>query len=255
MSLSVILITKNEERHIRDCLASVAFADEVIVLDSGSSDRTCEIAESLGARVHRSADWPGFGPQKNRALDLAGCDWVLSIDADERVTPELAQSIQQAMRDGGHDAYKIARLSNFCGRWIRHSGWWPDYVVRLFRRGKARFTEVAVHEKVVAQGTTGVLDAHFLHYPYADLDALLAKVNRYSTDAAYMMHAKGKRTSLPGVVGHSLWTFVRIYVIRRGFLDGREGFVLAAVAAAGSFFRYSKLLFLQNRAHATSDQP
>jgi glycosyltransferase involved in cell wall biosynthesis len=244
MSLSVIIITKNEERHIAECLASVSFADEVIVLDSGSTDRTCQIARELGARVHETHDWPGFGPQKNRALSLATGDWVLSIDADERVTPELAQCISQTLANPRHQAYKIARLSNFCGRWIRHSGWWPDHVIRLFRRGSARFSDAAIHEKVLPDGSVGILDAHFLHYPYADLDALIAKVNRYSTDAARMMHARGKRSSLPAVIGHSVWTFVRIYFFRRGFLDGREGFVLAAVAAAGSFFRYSKLMYL-----------
>lgn len=247
MSLSVIVITKNEAQHIADCLASVAFADEIIVLDSGSQDRTCDIARELGARVHSTDDWPGFGPQKNRALDLATGDWVLSVDADERVTPELALAIQAAMSNPGFDAYKIARLSNFCGRWIRHSGWWPDHVVRLFKKGTARFTDVAVHEKVVSKGNVGVLSGHFLHYPYADLEALIAKVNRYSSDAAQMMHAKGRRTHLAAVVGHSFWTFIRIYIVKRGFLDGKEGFILAAVAAAGSFFRYSKLLYLGKR--------
>lgn len=247
MSLSVILITKNEAQHIAECLASVSFADEIIVLDSGSQDRTCDIARELGARVYSTDDWPGFGPQKNRALDLATSDWVLSIDADERVTPESALAIQAVLLDPQFDSYKTARLSNFCGRWIRHSGWWPDYVVRLFKKGSARFTDVAVHEKVVGTGPVGVLDGHFLHYPYADLEALIAKVNRYSSDAAHMMYAKGRRTHLPAVIGHSVWTFIRIYLLRRGFLDGKEGFILAAVAAAGSFFRYSKLLYLGKR--------
>lgn len=244
MSLSVILITKNEAHHIADCLASVAFADEIIVVDSGSTDRTCEIARTFGAKVHQTDDWPGFGPQKNRALDLATSQWVLSIDADERVTPELAQAIQKAIANPVFDAYRMARLSNFCGRWIKHSGWWPDYVVRLFRNGKARFTAAAVHEKVVANGETGTLDGHFLHYPYADLEAMIAKVNRYSSDAARMMHAKGKTTNVFAVAGHAFWTFIRIYILRRGFLDGKEGFILAVTAAAGSFFRYSKLLYL-----------
>lgn len=244
MKLSVIIITKNEEQHISDCLESVSFADEVIVLDSGSTDKTVEIARRLGAIVQVSPDWPGFGPQKNRALDLATGDWVLSIDADERVTPELQAAIQATLLAPSFDAYQMARLSNFCGRWIRHSGWWPDYVTRLFKRGTARFTDVAIHERVQTTGSVGTLSGHFLHYPYADLAALINKVNRYSSDAALMMFQRGKRTSLAAVVGHSVWTFIRIYVIRRGFLDGREGFVLAAVAAAGSFFRYSKLLYL-----------
>ncbi len=245
MTLSVIIITKNEARHIADCLDSVAFADEIIVVDSGSTDDTCSIAQAKGAKVVQTSDWPGFGPQKNRALELATQEWVLSIDADERVTPELAKAIQQVLKQPGADGYKIARLSNFCGRWIRHSGWWPDHVLRLFKRGTARFTDAAVHESVRCTGTVAVLDAHFLHYPYDTIDALLTKVNRYSSDAAQMMYAKGKRTSVFGVIGHSVWTFVRIYLMRRGFLDGKEGFVLAATGAAGSFFRYSKLLFLQ----------
>lgn len=244
MTLSVIIITKNEARHIGDCIDSVAFADEIIVLDSGSTDATREIAMAKGALVTLAPDWPGFGPQKNRALDLATREWVLSIDADERVTPELAREIQQALARPLADAYKIARLSNFGGRWIRHSGWWPDHVLRLFRRGTARFKDVAVHESVQAAGAVAVLDGHFLHYPYADLETFIAKINHYSSEAAAMMHARGKKTSVPGAAGHAIWTFIRIYLIRRGFLDGKEGFILAAMGAAGSFFRYSKLLFL-----------
>lgn len=247
MTLSVIIITKNESRHIAQCLDSVSFADEIIVLDSGSHDDTCDIAREMGAKVVQTADWPGFGPQKNRALDLATMDWVLSVDADERVTPELALAIQQAISQPTASAYKIARLSNFCGRWIRHSGWWPDRVLRLFKRGSARFTDAAVHESVRAEGPVATLDGHFLHYPYSDMDAMIAKVNRYSTDAARMMHQKGRRTSVWGAFGHGVWTFIRIYLIRRGFLDGREGFILAVTAASGSFFRYAKLYFMSTR--------
>lgn len=254
MTLSVIIITKNEADNIGDCLDSVAFADERIVVDSGSTDETCAIARAKGARVIQTDDWPGFGPQKNRALDMATKTWVLSIDADERVTPELAQEIQLLLRqDSVADAemllpgYRVARLSNFCGRWIRHSGWWPDYVVRLVRRGSARFTDSLVHESLKVDGSVGTLKGHFLHYPYSDMEALLAKVNQYSTAGAQMMYAKGRTTGIPGIIGHSVWTFIRIYVMRRGFLDGREGFILAAVGAAGSFFRYSKLFFLRKR--------
>lgn len=245
MKLSVIIITKNEAANIKACLESVAFADEFIVVDSGSTDGTVELAREFGARVELTADWPGFGPQKNRALDLATGDWVLSIDADERVTPELASEIQAILAAPDNTCYNIARLSDFCGRQIRHSGWWPDYVLRLFKRGSARFTDAAVHERVVPQsGAPGHLKQYFLHYPYANLEALISKVNRYSSDAAAMMYARGKRTSVFGVIGHSVWTFIRIYLIRRGFLDGRHGLVLAVVAASGSFFRYAKLMFM-----------
>ncbi len=248
MRLSVIIIAKNEAAHIGDCIASVGFADEIIVVDSGSTDQTREIAAALGAKVTQTADWPGFGPQKNRALDLAGGEWVLSIDADERVTPELARAIQQELAHPRADAYRIARLSRFGGRWIRHSGWWPDRVLRLFRRGTARFKDVAVHESVQTSSTVAVLEGHFLHYPYADLETFIAKINHYSSEAAAMMHAKGKKTSVPGAAGHAIWTFIRIYIVRRGFLDGKEGFILAAMGAAGSFFRYNKLLFLNKDA-------
>ncbi len=266
-TLSVIIITLNEADHIAACLESVAFADEIVVVDSGSEDATREIAASMGARVVVTEDWPGFGPQKNRALDLASCDWVLSIDADERVTPELRQEIlgilQRAAGASGAasssgnalpagavsllTAYKIARLSNFGGRWIRHSGWWPDYVLRLFKRGTARFKDVAVHESVVTDHPVGTLKGHFLHYPYDSLEQFIAKINHYSSEAAAMMHARGKRTSVLGAWGHAVWTFIRLYLLRRGFLDGREGFILAVMAASGSFFRYTKLLFLNKQ--------
>lgn len=244
MTLSVIIITKNESRHIGECIDSVAFADEIIVVDSGSSDDTFAISREKGATVTQTADWPGFGRQKNRALDLATKDWVLSIDADERVTPELALEIQRTLQNPSANAYKISRLSNFEGRWIRHSGWWPDHVLRLFKRGTARFTDAIVHESVQSSHPAATLRNHFVHFPYADMESLIAKVNRYSSDAALIMHEQGKTTSPLGAAGHALWTFIRIYLIRRGFLDGKEGFVLAVAAAAGNFFRYSKLMFL-----------
>src|SRR5690606_26142579 len=131
------------------------------------------------------------------------------------------------------------------GRWIRHSGWWPDHVLRLFRREKGRFKDVAVHESVQTASAVAVLDGHFLHYPYADLETFIAKINLYSSEAATMMHARGKRTSVLGPFAHAFWTFIRIYVVRRGFLDGKEGLILAGMAAAGSFFRYTKLLMLK----------
>lgn len=244
MTLSVIVITRNEAAHIGDCLDSVAFADEIVVLDSGSTDATREIARARGARVEVAPDWPGFGPQKNRALALATGDWVLSIDADERVTPELAGAIRQAIGAPAAEAYRIARLSNFCGRWIRHSGWWPDYVVRLFRREAGRFTDAAVHERVEVRGRTGTLSGHFLHYPYATLEVFIDKINRYSTEAARAAFERGRRTTALGPFGHGLWTFVRHYVLRRGFLDGWQGLVLAGMAATGSFYRYVKLYWL-----------
>jgi len=247
LPLSVILITRNEAANIGDCLASVLpLAAQIVVVDSGSTDGTVDMACAKGATVVVTPDWPGFGAQKNRALDLAEQPWVLSIDADERVTPELARDIRRVleMGDDALDAYKTARLSNFCGRWIRHCGWWPDHVVRLFRRGSARFSDDAIHESVQTQGAVGVLRGHLLHYSYPDIDHFMHKMTRYASDAAVMMHARGKRAGIGAVIGHAAWTFVRIYVFKRGFLDGRAGFVIAATAAMGSFLRYTKLMEL-----------
>jgi len=250
LPLSVIIITKNEARHIEACLLSVSFAREIIVLDSGSTDGTVDLARKHGATVHQSGDWPGFGPQKNRALAFATQPWVLSIDADERVTPQLKQEIINTLAAPTCDGYFVSRLSELCGQPIRHSGWWPDYVLRLFRRDAGRFTEAIVHEHVELKGKTAKLQSFLLHYPYETLDALINKINRYSTDAAQMMFARGKRAGVLSIVGHSVWTFVRIYLLRRGFLDGRYGFVLAVTASSGSFFRYSKLMML-SRAQRT----
>ncbi|MFT0534092.1 glycosyltransferase family 2 protein [Castellaniella hirudinis] len=257
MRLSVIIITKNEAAHIGACLDSLAFADEIIVLDSGSTDATGEIVRQRGAGWHQRADWPGFGPQKNRALALATGDWVLSVDADERVTPELAAQIRQAIQNpAAADAYRMARLSNFCGRWIRHSGWWPDYVVRLFRRQAGRFTEAAVHESVQVRGRTGTLAGHFLHYPYASFEVFIDKINRYSSEAARAAYDRGRRTSVLGPFGHGFWTFFRHYALRRGVLDGWQGLILAGMAGTGSFYRYAKLYGLQRQAAAdTTGKP
>jgi len=254
LPLSVIVITKNEARHIADCLRSVSFAREIIVLDSGSTDATAAIARECGACVHQTSDWPGFGPQKNRALALATQPWVLSIDADERVSSALKREIADRMASDSHDGFFIPRLSELCGQPIRHSGWWPDYVLRLFRREAGCFTDALVHERVEVKGSTAKMQACLLHYPYENLDALIQKMNRYSSDAALMMFARGKRAGVLSIVGHSVWTFVRIYLLRRGFLDGRYGFILAVTAATGSFFRYSKLMMLQRSKKQSTEQ-
>jgi len=254
LGLSVIIITKNEAARIADCLASVQFADEIIVLDGDSTDATADIARAHGANVHQVADWPGFGPQKNRVLALATQPWVLSIDADERVTPELQAEIVKTLKQPAYDGYLIARLSEFCGKKIRHSGWWPDYVLRLFRREVSAFDDLPVHEQVLVRGRVGKLKSWFLHFPFDNLEALVAKINRYSSDSAQMMALKGRRVGVFGLMKHSIWTFIRIYVLRRGFLDGRHGFVLAVTAASGSFLRYSKLMFLNEASQRSQSE-
>jgi glycosyltransferase involved in cell wall biosynthesis len=243
--LSVVIIALDEEKHLGAAIDSVRWADEIVVVDSGSRDRTVEIARARGANVVVTGDWPGFGAQKNRALDRATRDWVLSIDADERVTPELRREIEAIVAGGGaHEAYEVARLSSYCGRFMRHGGWWPDRVTRLFRRGKARFSDDLVHEKVVVQGSTGRLAGHLEHLAFDDLEEVLRKIDSYSTANARMMHARGKRGSLASAILHGAWAFVRTYVLQAGFLDGRHGFMLAVSNAEGTYYRYLKLMQL-----------
>lgn len=247
MSLSVVIITLNEAHAIRACLESVAWADEIIVVDSGSTDGTLAICREFTPHVHVH-DWPGFGPQKNRALGYATQEWVLSLDADERVTPGLRRELEAAMAaPGAHAAFRMPRLSSFCGRYMRHSGWWPDYITRLFRRGAARFSDDLVHERLVVSGSTGTLKSPLLHDTYRDLEEVLDKVNSYSTAGARMKHKQGKQAGLTTAIAHGVWAFVRTYFLRRGFLDGREGFMLAVSNAEVTYYRYVKSMLLNRK--------
>jgi glycosyltransferase involved in cell wall biosynthesis len=248
LRLSVILIVKDEEKNIRACLDSVRWADEIVVVDSGSTDATVEIARSYANKVV-VRDWPGYGPQKNRALDLAQAEWVLSLDADERVSDELrAEIVSRLESQPPEAAFAIARRSNYCGRFMRHGGWWPDYVVRLFKRNQGRFSDDLVHEQVVVDGPVGRLESALIHYSYTDLEEVLDKLNRYSTAGARALQQRGKQASLLTAIGHGVWTFLRTYVLRLGFLDGREGFMLAVSNAEVSYYRYLKLALLRDQA-------
>lgn len=248
MSISIIIITKNAGATLRRCLESVAWADEVVVIDSGSSDNTLDICRELGAKVSVTDDWPGFGPQKNRALDAASGDWLLNIDADEWVTPELAGEIRAAAAgEGAASAYALPRRSSFCGRYMKHSGWWPDYVVRLFRNGAARFSDDQAHERLIVNGATYKLKNPLMHEAISDLDQMVAKMNLYSTASARGLHARGRRASLGKALLHGGWAFFRTYVLRLGFLDGREGLMLAIANAEGSYYRYVKLMLLERQ--------
>jgi glycosyltransferase involved in cell wall biosynthesis len=237
--LSAIIIAKNEARNIGACLDSLAFCDERIVVDGESDDGTPAIARAKGAHVVTAA-WHGFGAQKNLALSLAGGDWVLSIDADERVSPALARAIEGAVGRHGVDGYEIPRRSSFLGREMRHSGWSPDFVLRLFRRGHARFTDDLVHERVICDGKVGRLAEALLHYPVLGLEDALGRMDRYSTAGAEMLVASGRGVSFASGIAHGLWSFLRAYVWRLGFLDGREGFLLAVANAEGTYYRYMK---------------
>jgi glycosyltransferase involved in cell wall biosynthesis len=256
VSLSVILITRNEAANVAGCLASVAFADEWIVVDSNSADATCDIARQFGAKVTPTADWPGFGAQKNRALAQATGRWVLSIDADERVTPELAAQIKsviaadasgnqssapRAASDGKLAGYEFSRLSNFCGQWMRHGDWYPDRVLRLFRREAGCFSDDLVHERLIVDGRIGRLSGELLHDSMPTLDSAIDKMNRYSTGRAVDKVRAGQSGGLLSALSHGLWAFLRCYILRRGVLDGRLGLVLALYVAEGTYYRYLKM--------------
>ena len=245
--LSVIIITKNEAHAIADCLRSVAWADEIIVVDSVSTDDTVSICQQHGAKVSITQNWPGFGQQKNRALALATQPWVLSLDADERVTPELQAEIKQVIASNAEASYRMPRRSSYCGQFIKHSGWSPDYITRLFKRGYGKFSDDLVHERLLADHATRTLKFPLLHISYINLDEVLDKVNRYSSAGADMLHAHGKSASLGKAIANGVWAFVRTYFIRLGFLDGKMGFVLAVSNAETTYYRYLKLAHLQQK--------
>ena len=241
-TLSAILITRNEEVNLEDCLASLdGLATQIVVVDTQSTDRTLVIAQRYGALISSPPDWPGFGPQKNRALDLASEDWVLSLDADERLTPELRAEIKCMLDKPQTDCYAIPRLSWYCGRFMRHSGWTPDYVDRLFKRGSARFSTDLVHERLIPKGPVLRLKNQMLHYSFMNLAQVQEKMERYSTASAQQAFARGKTASPLKAILHGAWSFFRTYILRAGFLDGPQGFSLALANAKGSYLRYIKL--------------
>lgn len=243
-TLSVIIIARNEAANIRACIDTVLWADEIIVVDSGSTDDTANIAREMGAQVYVHADWPGFGPQKNCALGYASNDWVFSIDADERVTAELRAEIEQVLAKADADGYFCPRLSQFCGKFIRHSGWYPDYVLRLFRRGAGRFSDSLVHESVLLEGKAARLNNPLLHYSYLSVADVERKVANYSAAAAQQMHESGKRASLVGALLSGGWAFLRTYLMRLGVLDGVAGLGIARMNARTTFLKYRKLAAL-----------
>jgi glycosyltransferase involved in cell wall biosynthesis len=246
MTLSVAIITKNEGHNIDLCLKSVSFADEVIVLDSNSTDDTAQIARKYGAKVFLSSDWKGFGAEKNKALGLCSGDWVLSLDADERIPESLKEEIQTAIKRVDVVAFEIPRLSWYCGRFMNHSGWHPDYVTRLFRKGQARFSDHLVHEKLICGRPIMRLRNSIIHLSFPNFECVLEKMNNYSSASARQMRLEGKTASLFTALIHSSWTFLRTYFLRLGFLDGRHGLVLAISNAHGTYYRYLKLWFLSH---------
>jgi len=230
--LSVVVITKDEEAFIKDAIKSSLFADEVLILDSGSTDKTCEIAENLGAKVYHQK-WLGFGAQKNRAIELAENDWVFVLDSDERITKELQLEILKTLEAPLNNGYSIARLNNFWGKNIKTCGLYPDYSIRLFNKNKAKFNDVPVHESVQLQTKVGNLKNHMIHLAYESIDEFIKKQNNYSS-----IHHKKK--SLLKAMFSPYWTFFKLYIIKRGFLDGKDGFVISKLYSQYTFWKYIK---------------
>jgi len=240
-TLGVAIITFNAAARLAQCLDALSFADEVVIIDGGSTDGTAEIAQAHGAKLIVERSWPGFGPQKNRAVDALDTEWILSIDADEIVSPELAKSIRESIREPSHTVYSIDRLSSFCGQWVYHSGWYPDWIPRLFRRGVARFSDDLVHERLLFDAPVGRLNGKLLHYSYEDFETVLRKLDAYSTAGARQRHAAGQRATFGKAVARGAWAFIRTWLLRGGFRDGRAGWMIAVFNAQTVYYRFLKL--------------
>lgn len=240
MKVSVAIITKDAAPQLDRCLASVSFADEVVVLDQGSVDDTAAVCARHGAALHQGA-WEGFGPTKQRAVGLCRNRWVLNIDSDEEVSPELAAAIAALPEDPAEAAFAVNRLSRFLGAWIRHCGWHPDWVVRLFDRERAAFDDRPVHESVRHPGTAGRLRGLVLHHPYETMEQYVAKLDRYTTLAAADLHARGRRCG-PGTAAlRAEAAFWRMLLLQGGWRDGGPGLVLCRASSFYVLAKYAKL--------------
>jgi glycosyltransferase involved in cell wall biosynthesis len=247
--LTVTVITRNEAANVEAALASVAWADEIVVVDSESTDGTAALAQRHGARVEVRA-WPGYSAQKNFAASLASHDWILSLDADERVTPALAAEIQALLRsEPPQRGYRVPRISHYLGRWIRGTDWYPDYQLRLYDRRAGTWNGRPVHESVALNGVPGRLGNDLQHYPYRDISHHLATIDRYTTLAAEQMQADGKAPSILGVALHPPFAFLRNYILRGGFRDGSAGFI---VSTLNSYYVFLKLAKAWERGFASA---
>jgi glycosyltransferase involved in cell wall biosynthesis len=240
--LSAYVLTFNEEEKIRDALASIAWADEIVVLDSHSTDRTLSICQEFTDKVYQ-CDFEGFGKLRNRALELVTHDWVFSLDADERATEELAEEVRNELARGPRaEAFFVPRKNLFLSRWIRYGGWYPDYrQPQLFNKHHFRYRDELVHEGFDLDGRVGYLHGHVLQVPFRDLGQFLRKMSRYSSLMAEQMVRRGRHFHVHQLVTHPLFTFFKMYAFRRGFLDGMPGFILALLYAYYSFVKYAKL--------------
>lgn len=239
-AISVAIITLNEEDRLPECLTSIAFADDLVIVDSGSTDRTIEIARNFGARVF-SEPWRGFGPQKQFAIEQCKEDWILLIDADERLPPATIAEIKTTVNSSSHQAYSLPRKNFFLDRWIRHAGWWPDRTIRLFKRDTARMPPQLVHESLEVNGRIGELASPIIHYPFRDLSHMMIKMDKYSSAGALELRKGGGSSSYLKAISRASWAFFYNYLIRGGILDGGPGLVIAISDAVNKFFKYAKL--------------
>ncbi|NTW44358.1 MAG: glycosyltransferase family 2 protein [Anaerolineaceae bacterium] len=242
INLSVAIITKNEEENLRPCLQSVMFARQIVVVDSGSTDATLAIAADFGCEIYREA-WLGFGPQKQLAIDKCREPWVLVLDADERIPRETAEAIKTVITNPTiqEAGFSFPRKNYFQERWIKHAGWWPDRIIRLFRKESGRMTEASVHEAVEVKGLVGSLDVPIEHFTESRLSKILQKIDKYSTLGAEEALKEGKRSSTGGAFLRAFFTFFQDYFLRGGILDGMPGLTLAVTDSINKFFKYAKL--------------
>ena len=240
--LSVAIITKNEEENIRSCLQSISFAGQVVLVDSGSTDATLAIAAEFGCEIYSEAWW-GFGPQKQLAIEKCLLPWILVLDADERIPPDTAEIIKKIVTAANvkEAGFSFPRKNYFQGRWIKHAGWWPDRIIRLFRKEEGRMTEAFVHEAVEVQGTVGALDVPIEHFTESSLSKIIQKIDKYSTLGAEAAYKDGRHSSAFSAFMRALFTFNHDYFLRLGILDGRQGLTLAVTDAVNKFFKYAKL--------------
>ncbi len=241
--ISVAIITKNEEKRLPDCLRSVSFTDEIVIVDSGSTDRTVEIAKKFGCRIFEE-EWKGFGRQKNSAIEKCQNEWVIVLDADERIPPETKDVILNTLENPKASAYSFKMKHFIANRWIKYGGNWPDWHVRLINKNNGIF-KGEIHEKWITEGKIQKIDAIIEHYGFIDYADMLKTMNEYSTIAAKELFMSGKRASILSPIIHSIPMFCNIYFFKMGFLEGLDGLVLALLKAGGSFFKYAKLLELQ----------
>ncbi len=253
MPLSVAIVTLNEADRIKDCLETVSFADEVLVVDSGSRDDTVKIAESFGCRIIVQ-EWLGYSRQKQYAVNQCSNDMVLILDADERLLKETAEGIQQIIRMPEPEvvSYRFLRKNILHGRWIRHCGWWPDRVVRLVNRRKGNFNDNLVHEGWISHGPVKNLDLCIEHYSFRHYADMIKKLQDYSTLAAQEMRQQGRHAAFWTPFSHGLWMFIRTYFLERGLLEGFDGLMISVLNAGGSLMKYAKLRELEKYGDSSS---